>query len=169
MHPALALIERRLSDLGKEVERFEQALQMVSEHRLFEGKLSWLALSGLSAGTSAVHSGMERILAGIMETIDGWAPSGGRSHQDILDAASIRTENRPPIVSEELYTKLVETKSFRHFDRQNYRFVLDAEKTLAAARLATETARSFIIDIRKFLKEFDEVNVHENRGSDPKI
>ena len=169
MHPAFALIERRLSDLEKEVERFEQALRMVSEHRLFEGKLSWLALSGLSAGTSAVHSGMEKILAGIMETIDGWTPSGGCSNQDILDAASIRTENRPPIVSEELYTKLVEAKSFRHFDRHNYRFVLDAEKTLAAAKLAMETARSFILDTRQFLKEFDDVNVHENRVADPKI
>ena len=39
MHPALALIERRLSDLEKEVERFEQARRMVSEHRLFEGEL----------------------------------------------------------------------------------------------------------------------------------
>jgi len=96
-----------------------------------------------------------------METIDGWTPSGGRSHQDILDAASIRTGNRPPIVSDDLYTKLVETTSFRHFDRHNYRFVLDAEKTLAAARLATETSRSFILDTRKFLKKFDEVNVHE--------
>ena len=40
MHPALALIERRLSDLEKEVKRFEQALRMVLEHRLFERKLS---------------------------------------------------------------------------------------------------------------------------------
>jgi len=60
-------------------------------------------------------------------------------------------------------------RSQRFFEASNYRFVLDAEKTLAAARLATETARSFIIDIRKFLKEFDEVSVHENRRGEAKI
>ena len=80
---------------------------------------------------SVLHSfynGIENIFEIIAKNIDNNVPSGNKSHQELLHQMASESSNRNEILNEELYLKLREYATFRHFYRHAYSFQLNWEK-----------------------------------------
>lgn len=80
---------------------------------------------------SVLHSfynGIENIFEIIAKNIDNNVPSGNKSHQELLHQMASENSNRNEIITEELYLKLREYATFRHFYRHAYSFQLNWEK-----------------------------------------
>ena len=80
---------------------------------------------------SVLHSfynGLENIFEIIAKNIDNNVPIGNKSHQELLPQMVSENENRAEIINEELYLKLREYATFRHFYRHAYSFQLNWEK-----------------------------------------
>lgn len=80
---------------------------------------------------SVLHSfynGIENIFEIIAKNIDGIVPQGNKSHQELLHQMASENNNRIEIIDEDLYMKLREYATFRHFYRHAYSFQLDWDK-----------------------------------------
>ncbi len=80
---------------------------------------------------SVLHSfynELENIFETIAKNIDNNVPIGNKSHQELLHQMASENENRAEIINEELYLKLREYATFRHFYRHAYSFQLNWEK-----------------------------------------
>ena len=80
---------------------------------------------------SVLHSfynGLENIFEIIAKNIDGEIPTGNKSHQELLHQMASENSYRKEILSEELYFKLREYATFRHFYRHAYSFQLNWDK-----------------------------------------
>ena len=67
---------------------------------------------------SVLHSfynGIENIFEIIAKNIDGSVPQGNKSHQELLHQMASENNNRIEIIDEDLYMKLREYATFRHF------------------------------------------------------
>lgn len=80
---------------------------------------------------SVLHSfynGLENIFEIIAKNIDRSVPNGNKSHQELLHQMANKNEIRNEIINEDLYLKLREYATFRHFYRHAYSFQLNWEK-----------------------------------------
>ncbi len=80
---------------------------------------------------SVLHSfynGLENIFEIIAKDIDNYVPSGSKCHQELLRQMADISEFRNAIISEDIYLKLREYATFRHFYRHAYSFQLNWEK-----------------------------------------
>ena len=80
---------------------------------------------------SVLHSfynGLENIFEIIAKNIDCNVPNGNKSHQELLHQMASENGMRNEIINEELYLKLREYATFRHFYRHAYSFQLNWEK-----------------------------------------
>ena len=80
---------------------------------------------------SVLHSfynGLENIFDIIAKNIDGSVPTGNKSHQELLHQMASENNMRDEIIDEQLYLKLREYATFRHFYRHAYSFQLNWEK-----------------------------------------
>ena len=71
---------------------------------------------------------IENIFEIIAKNIDGIVPQGNKSHQELLHQMASENNNRIEIIDEDLYMKLREYATFRHFYRHAYSFQLDWDK-----------------------------------------
>ena len=74
------------------------------------------------------YNGLENIFEIIAKNIDGNVPNGNKSHQELLHQMASENSKRNEILNEELYLKLREYATFRHFYRHAYSFQLNWEK-----------------------------------------
>ena len=77
---------------------------------------------------SVLHSfynGLENIFEIIAKDIDGCIPTGNKSHQELLHQMASENGERNELIGEELYIKLKEYATFRHFYRHAYSFQLN--------------------------------------------
>lgn len=80
---------------------------------------------------SVLHSfynGVENIFEIIAKNIDNSVPTGNKSHQELLHQMASENGIRNEVINEELYSKLKEYATFRHFYRHAYSFQLKWEK-----------------------------------------
>ena len=80
---------------------------------------------------SVLHSfynGLENVFEIIAKNIDGNVPNGNKSHQELLHQMASENSLRNEILNEELYLKLREYATFRHFYRHAYSFQLNWQK-----------------------------------------
>ncbi len=74
------------------------------------------------------YNGLENIFEIIAKNIDNSVPVGNKSHQELLYQMKSENSNRNELINEELYLKLREYATFRHFYRHAYSFQLKWEK-----------------------------------------
>ena len=80
---------------------------------------------------SVLHSfynGLENIFEIIAKNIDNNVPTGNKSHKELLQQMASINNARKNVINEDLYIKLREYATFRHFYRHAYSFQLDWEK-----------------------------------------
>lgn len=82
----------------------------------------------LGSVSHSFYNGLENIFDIIAKNIDGNVPIGNKSHQELLHQMASENNKRDEIIDEQLYLKLREYATFRHFYRHAYSFQLNWEK-----------------------------------------
>ena len=68
---------------------------------------------------------LKNIFEIIAKNIDKSIPTGNKSHQELLHQMASENNKRSELISEELYFRLREYATFRHFYRHAYSFQLN--------------------------------------------
>ena len=107
--------------------------KLFSEYDLIFKKIETQApdLFDMTILGSVLHSfynGLENIFEIIAKNIDGNVPNGNKSHQELLHQMASENSTRNEVLNEDLYLKLREYATFRHFYRHAYSFQLNWEK-----------------------------------------
>ncbi len=113
--------------------KIDEIDQLFSEYNLIFENLKYEEpdLFNMTILGSVLHSfynGLENIFDLIAKNIDKNVPTGSRSHQELLHQMASENENRDEVINEELYLKLREYATFRHFYRHAYSFQLNWKK-----------------------------------------
>lgn len=74
------------------------------------------------------YNGLENIFDIIAKNIDNNVPTGNKSHQELLYQMASKNDIRNEIIDKDLYLKLREYATFRHFYRHAYSFQLNWKK-----------------------------------------
>ena len=82
----------------------------------------------LASVLHSFYNGLENIFEIIAKNVDGSVPSGNKYHQELLHQMASENNMRNEVINEELYLKLREYATFRHFYRHAYSFQLKWEK-----------------------------------------
>ena len=106
----------------------------------------------LASVLHSFYNGVENIFGLIAKCIDKNLPNGEKSHQELLNQMVIKTKKRDSVITQELYIKLREYATFRHFYRHSYSFYLDYEKM----RNLVEELNLVYNDFKKEIIEFIE-------------
>ena len=99
------------------------------------------------------YNGLENIFEIIAKNIDGNVPTGNKSHQELLYQMAIANEKRKEIFSEELYAKLKEYATFRHFYRHAYSFQMNWEKMKSLVKTIHLIWKDVKLSFEKFMMD----------------
>ena len=161
MDPAFAATNRRLGDLQREWELLKESRQLLFDLNESSGDAkakAWITNAALSAGVSGLYTGMEEVLRGLLSLIDRYIPSSERSHQELLDQASVELPGkRPAVITEAVYLELSALKEFRHFERHNYRFRFNTEQVTQNEKRAEDLVPRFIEDVEVFVQAMSSI------------
>ena len=116
-------IKFKINDIDKLFAEYELIFEKI--------KLEVPDLFDMTILGSVLHSfynGLENIFEIIAKNIDCDVPTGNKSHQELLHQMASENSRRNEILNEDLYLKLREYATFRHFYRNTYSFQLNWEK-----------------------------------------
>lgn len=113
----------KIDDIDKLFSEYELIFEKIynQEPDLFD-------MTILGSVLHSFYNGVENIFEIIAKNIDGKMPTGNKSHQELLYQMSNENDFRKAVISEELYLKLREYATFRHFYRHAYSFQLNWNK-----------------------------------------
>lgn len=113
----------KLNDIDRLFSEYELIFKKieVEEPDLFD-------MTILGSVLHSFYNGLENIFEIIAKNIDRNVPSGNKSHQELLHQMASENGFRSEVISEDLYLKLREYATFRHFYRHAYSFQLNWEK-----------------------------------------
>lgn len=113
----------KIDDIDKLFLEYELIFQKIEgqEPDLFD-------MTILGSVLHSFYNGLENVFEIIAKNIDKKIPNGNKSHQELLCQMANKEGSRVQIISEELYLKLREYATFRHFYRHAYSFQLNWEK-----------------------------------------
>ena len=126
--------------IAEEFERFQRKYPEVDEFLL-------RALGSIVADS---YNGVEKLCKLVSEECDGGIPEGESWHKRLLTNMRIQIGARPPLISNELYTKLVPLLGFRHVFRQAYGFEIDRNKLTLLIKDLSLVLQQFISEVRAF-------------------
>lgn len=116
-------IKFKIKDIDKLFEEYELIFLKIKTETpdLFD-------MTILGSVLHSFYNGLENIFEIIAKNVDNKVPSGNKSHQELLHQMASENSYRNEILDEELYLKLREYATFRHFYRHAYSFQLNWEK-----------------------------------------
>ena len=107
--------------------------------------------AALGSVLHSFYTGIERILTLIAKRIDTDLPSGNVWHRELLIQMSKPSNGRGAVLSQELFTSLMEYLNFRHYFRHSYEYRLDWEMMSDMVILLNDVWDKFKNDIKKFI------------------
>lgn len=134
----------KLEGANKEMTLLEDFLK---ESPLSSNKsvMKWGAIGMIAFTIHNIYNGFEDVMKVVCKEVDGHTLGGESSHQDILNQLKSELPDvRPPVLTDELYNKLTDLKSFRHRVNQNYANELIEVRVLENLDLLRETFPMFL-------------------------
>jgi len=116
-------LKYKISDIDKLFDEYDLVFDKIKfqEPDLFD-------MTVLGSVLHSFYNGLENMFEIIAKNVDGCVPTGNKSHQELLHQMASENSVRNEIIDEELYFKLREYATFRHFYRHAYSFQLNWEK-----------------------------------------
>jgi hypothetical protein len=131
MRVHLFMSRRRLeSQLRFEIQQIDKLFETYS-HLLSKCNKIEPDIVELAAIASVLHSfynGIENMILLILKNFDGVKFDQSQWHKELLINISKPFGERNSVISDDLYVKLTDYLSFRHFYRHSYSFILDWKK-----------------------------------------
>lgn len=97
------------------------------------------------------YNGVEKLFRLIAEECDGGIPKGDAWHKSLLSNMRTQINDRPPLISDELYVRLLPYLGFRHVFRQAYGFELDTGKLTSLVQGLDSIAGQVVAEVEFFL------------------
>ena len=141
-------IKFKISDIDKLFSEYELIFEKI--------KMETPDLFDMTILGSVLHSfynGLENIFEIIAKNIDQSVPSGNKSHQELLHQMASENKYRSNILNEEVYMKLREYATFRHFYRHAYSFQLNWNKMEPLVNGVFEIWKQTKQSLEKFISE----------------
>lgn len=116
-------IEFKIEDMDRLFNEYDLVFQKIKneEPDLFD-------LTVLGSILHSFYNGLENIFEIIAKNVDENVPNGKKLHQELLHQMASENNKRSEVLNEDLYLKLREYATFRHFYRHAYSFQLNWEK-----------------------------------------
>lgn len=113
-------INFKINDIDKLFKEYELIFEKikVQEPDLFD-------MTIIGSVLHSFYNGIENIFEIIAKNIDKSIPTGNKSHQELLHQMASENNKRNELISEELYFRLREYATFRHFYKHAYSFQLN--------------------------------------------
>lgn len=113
-------INFKINDIDKLFKEYELIFEKikVQEPDLFD-------MTIIGSVLHSFYNGIENIFEIIAKNIDKSIPTGNKSHQELLHQMASENNKRSELISEELYFRLREYATFRHFYKHAYSFQLN--------------------------------------------
>ena len=113
-------IKFKINDINKLFSEYELIFEKIKNEipDLFD-------MTILGSVLHSFYNGLENIFEIIAKNVDGYIPSGNKSHQELLHQMASENSKRNEIIGEDTYLKLREYATFRHFYRHAYSFQLN--------------------------------------------
>jgi len=118
------MFEQEREALETERRRFRQ---LMSDVDLEDCPVDWRHTENVASRLEEFYTGIERILLRIAKAVDQQKPAGDNWHKTLLSQMAESTDDRPPVVDEELHRDLTKLRKFRHVKRHRYGHELDWE------------------------------------------
>ena len=106
----------------------------------------------LGSVLNSFYQGLENIFELIAKKVDGFIPTGSKTHKELLHQMASENEKRNEVISDEQYEKLLEYAGFRHFYRHAYGFQLRWDKMEMLVNDLDETWKSVKLSLEKFIE-----------------
>lgn len=131
---ATADLRRLARDIGADVDAMDRLAQDVAAVAARSAPLGDEATAYLAVKVHGWYTALETILDRIARVIEGGAPSGAMSHQDLLRGSTLSLPGvRPVVLAPRLLPDLADLLAFRHFFRHAYAVSLDEARMRAHA------------------------------------
>lgn len=101
-----------------------------------------------------IYTQFESVLKTLVNTIDGFSPSGEAWHRDLLLQASASDTDRPEMISVSTADGMGELLKFRHAVRNNYASALRHDDVFGNLAVLQQIAPIFLSDIDRFSDQF---------------
>ena len=145
-----AEVEEELTQIKELVEEFEKLEEKEYEQNI-KNRL-------MASYLTDYYMAMERIFKNIAREIDEDIPEGEEWHKSLLRQMSIEIPNeRPPVISKELYQELEEYLRFQHLAKNIYGFQLKREKFSHLIDKLPETYKQSQNEIKKFINTREKI------------
>ena len=115
-----------------------------------------IELSALAAFLHTLYCGIENCFYRIVVELDGEVPSGEMWHRQLLRLMTCSTDNRPPVISDELYDRLLEYLRFRHLFRHLYLMELEWEEMKHLVVEVGDLVENLKTELAAFVLRMDE-------------
>ncbi|HEY0836283.1 MAG TPA: hypothetical protein VGE72_20420 [Azospirillum sp.] len=120
MQPIFARLAHQLDKAEQELARIEDAVHLFAAMERSPAS-DWARRTSIAGGVEGVYSGLEGILKGIAEDIDGHLPQGGAWHAKLLEVMALDIGGvRPAVLGAETHALLDDLRRFRHAVRSHY-------------------------------------------------
>jgi ribonuclease HepT-like protein len=119
-----------------------------------------IELSALAALLHSFYTGAENLFRRVVVEIDGEAVQGDAWHRRLLRQMIEAKEQRPEVISHQLYDRLQPYLQFRHVFRSSYSFQLRWDKMAPLVLQCEETFATLRAEIASFAAQME-----ERRGS----
>ncbi|MEA2554341.1 MAG: hypothetical protein QOJ65_2517 [Fimbriimonadaceae bacterium] len=116
-----------------------------------------IELRALGGMLHSVYTGIEGILKHLLMELDGSIPSSAGWHAELLTQAAQGTENRGPLISDDLLMRLRELMAFRHRYRNTYGFELSWKRMKPLTFTVFDTVTIFERQLNAFFSDLDTV------------
>ncbi|MCG9128512.1 hypothetical protein JT359_13000 [Candidatus Poribacteria bacterium] len=142
---------QRISDEKKKIattiDRIDRALEKID---ILPVDAREFIERALAVDLAEVYPGLEKIFEQIAKNIDRHIPDGSRWHNDLLTQMSEHRDERPTVVSERSYHRLIQLLRFRHKVRNIY----GDELIYAEAEKQAKEVRNLYTDVSEELDTF---------------
>lgn len=139
-------LDQRLETFDRIASRVNETVLRLQKERGAEDPLYILALS-----LQQLYGCIEDIAYRVSAEINGEAPTGPRSHAELLQRVCIAIPGkREPLFQAAYLEDLKELLKFRHFIRSNYGAELDRGKLLAVGECAERVMPQVQADLKRF-------------------
>jgi len=126
-HAFQALLLSKAVDLERAMATLQDAeakqLRLKSNHP--DGYDEAFHAAGIAQHIQGIYTQLESLLKQVIEQTDGMLPKSETWHQDLIRLASMRTEDRSPLIDAAGARSLKSVLGFRHVARSNYVGELD--------------------------------------------
>lgn len=116
----------------------------------------WSRMATIAFAVHGIYTGIEDVMLDLARDIDEHVPTGGTSHQALLDQMRVDMDGRrPALLDDVLHRDLTELKAFRHLVRHQYGVDLVPEKVEAKHPLAASALAAFEAAMRRLEAALD--------------